>query len=138
MSRAAAISTAAVGLSPKIVVRSLTEARGSAEPPSSRRASVPTLPLALPDGGAGFVTEGELLELDELPPPAGGLTETDPDALPLALPEGGVVPPVAWAKVSVTGAASVATPSRAMSKLFIPHLLRESEGARPVPLRRHR
>jgi hypothetical protein len=147
MSRAAAISTAAVGLSPKIVVRSLTEARGSAEPPSSRRASVPTLPLALPDGGAGFVTEGELLELDELPPPAGGLTETDPDALPLALPEGAVaagledplpVPPVAWAKVSVIGAASIATPSRAMSKLFIPHLLRESEGARPVPLRRHR
>src|SRR5205814_946667 len=66
-SSAAAMSTAAVGESPKMVVRSTTVERGRAEAPSSRRSSVftelellersvVTLPEALPPGVAtGFV-----------------------------------------------------------------------------------
>ena len=68
------MSTAAVGLRPKMVVRSLMAERGSAEPPSSRR-SVLTLPLALP-----------LAPLDR-----SVLTDPEPVAVPLAFPDGGVV-----------------------------------------------
>jgi hypothetical protein len=74
-SSAAAISTAAVGLSPKMVVRSLTEERGSAEAPSSRRVSVVTVPLALPLApGAGVVTAGLSLVVVEL------LEDAEPEA----------------------------------------------------------
>src|SRR5947209_18925387 len=71
-SSAAAISTAAVGESPKMVVRSTTVERGRAEAPSSRRSSV--------------FTELELLErsvvtLPEALPPG---VVTVPDAPPLA------------------------------------------------------
>jgi hypothetical protein len=60
---------------------------------------------------------------------------------PLALPPDGVLlgalgVPGAWANVSATGAARTATPNRAISKDFIPHLLGAPNGARPVPVRR--
>jgi hypothetical protein len=121
------MSTAAVGLSPKMVVRSLVAERGSAEAPSSRRVSLLTVPLTLPlPPGAGVLTAGlsvwvVVLE-DEEPEADGadgvagladgvvGLVELEPLEL-------------ACASVSVTGAASTATPSRATSKDFIPHLL---------------
>jgi hypothetical protein len=127
-SRAAAISTAAVGLSPKMVVRSLTDERGSAEAPSSRRVSVVTVPLVLPLApGAGVVTAGlsvwvvELLEDEE--PDADGADGVAGLAGLAGLVELELLEPVACARVSVTGAASTATPSRATSKDFIPHLL---------------
>src|SRR5258708_20501682 len=73
-SSAAAMSTAAVGESPKIVVRSTTVERGRAEAPSSRRSSV--------------FTELELLELERsvvtLPEALPPGVVTVPDALPLA------------------------------------------------------
>src|SRR5438874_12371767 len=122
-SSAAAMSTAAVGESPKMVVRSTTVERGRAEAPSSRRSSVftelellersvVTLPEALPPGvvtvplplaaGAGALglsagAGAEDVELDD---------EDGP-----------------WARTSETGAASRAAPSRAANKDFIPHLL---------------
>jgi hypothetical protein len=79
------MSTAAVGLSPKMVVRSLTEARGSAAAPSSRRSvlTLPdTLPLAPPDGAVAD---------EPVAPPDGGVVTVpvEPDALPLALPPDG-------------------------------------------------
>ena len=124
------MSTAAVGDSPKMVVRSVTAERGSAEAPSSRRSSlftvleleversVLTLPEVLPPGagvlplapGAGVLTlPDEELELD-LSCVAGADVELDDDDDP-------------WANTSETGAASNATPSRAVNKAFIPHLL---------------
>jgi hypothetical protein len=141
-SRAAAISTAAVGLSPKIVVRSVMVERGSAEAPSSRR-SVLALPLTLPLAplGVDVVTDDDPVAL---PPDGGG--ETDEDSVePLALlpapPEGvlgeaGELPvlPLLWASVSAAGAASTAAPSRAISKNFIPHLLEAGKGARRMPV----
>src|SRR5260370_18978287 len=73
-SSAAAMSTAAVGESPKMVVRSTTVERGRAEAPSSRRSSV--------------FTELELLELERsvvtLPEALPPGVVTVPDALPLA------------------------------------------------------
>src|SRR5438552_10612611 len=125
-SSAAAMSTAAVGESPKMVVRSTTVERGRAEAPSSRRSSVftelellersvVTLPEALPPGvvtvplplaaGAGALglsagAGAEDVELDD---------EDEP-----------------WARTSETGAASRAAPSRAANKDFIPHLLSRS------------
>jgi len=124
------MSTAAVGDSPKMVVRSVTAERGRAEAPSSRRSSlftvlelelersVLTLPEVLPPGagvlplapGAGVLTlPDEELELD-LSCVAGADVELDDDDDP-------------WANTSETGAASNATPSRAVNKAFIPHLL---------------
>src|SRR5881296_4433224 len=105
-SSAAAMSTAAVGDSPKMVVRSTTVERGSAEAPSSLfvvvelERSVLTVPDALvPRAGAGdgsFVAgaDGKLEDEDE-----------------------------PWASTSATGAAIRAAPSRAACKNFIPHLL---------------
>jgi hypothetical protein len=128
-SRAAAISTAAVGLSPKIVVRSVTDDRGSAEAPSSRLDSLLTVPLPLAPG-AGAVTAGFSVvvvvvdEDDDADGAAGadggaGLADGLAGLVELELLE------LACASVSVTGAASIATPSRATSKDFIPHLLGE-------------
>src|SRR5438067_11863699 len=136
-SSAAAMSTAAVGESPKMVVRSTSVERGRAEAPSSRRSSV--------------FTELELLErsvvtLPEALPPG---VVTVPDALPLAAGAGalglsagaGAVDvelddeDVPWARTSETGAASRAAPSRAANKDFIAHLLGR-QAARPVPLTR--
>ena len=130
------MSTAAVGDSPKMVVRSVTAERGSAEAPSSRRSSLFTVLLEL---------ERSLLTLPEVLPPGAGVLSV-PDALPLALPPGAgalTLPDdeldldwscVAgadveldeddpWASTSETGAANNATPSRAANKAFIPHLL---------------
>src|SRR3982751_945017 len=142
-SRAAAMSTAAVGLSPKMVVRSLTDERGSAEAPSSRRVSLFTVPLALPLT-PGVVTAGLSLWVvlldDEEPDAAGGVdgaAGADVDGA-AGLPDGadGLVElellELACANISVTGAASTATPSRATRIDFIPHLL-GGYGARPVP-----
>jgi len=120
------MSTAAVGDSPKMVVRSVTAERGRAEAPSSLftvlelelERSVLTLPEVLPPGagvlplapGAGVLTlPDEELELD-LSCVAGADVELDDDDDP-------------WANTSETGAASNATPSRAVNKAFIPHLL---------------
>src|SRR5258708_37655513 len=105
-SSAAAMSTAAVGESPKMVVRSTTDERGRAEAPSSRRSSV-FAELELLELGRSVVTLPEAL------PPG---VVTVPDALPLA----------AGAGALGTGAASRAAPSRAANKDFIPHLLRWS------------
>src|SRR5215510_10152179 len=132
-SSAAAISTAAVADSPKIVVRSVTAERGSAEPPSSRRSSllvvalvlerseltlpepdtlppgVLSVPEALPPDGAGVLTlPDEELEPD-CPCGAGADVELDDEDV--------------WASTSDKGAASRATPSKAANKAFIPHLL---------------
>ena len=127
------MSTAAVGLSPKMVVRSLVAERGSAEAPSSRRVSLLTDPLTLPlaPPGAGVLTAGLSLVVVE------PLDEDDPE------PEGAdgvagladgvegldglvelelLLEPVC-ASTSVTGAANIATPSRATRMDFIPHLL---------------
>src|SRR2546428_9604656 len=116
-SRAAAMSTAVVVDSPKMVVRSTTAERGSAEAPSSLfvvvelERSVLTVPDTLPPGmvivpdalvpgaGAGdgsFVAgaDGELEDEDE-----------------------------PWPSTSAPGAAIRAAPSRAACKNFIPHLL---------------
>src|SRR5262245_23897780 len=123
---AAAMRTAAVGDSPKIVVRSDTAERGRAEPPSSRRSVVVlalelerselTLPETLPPG--------VLSVPDALPPPAG--------AGVVALPDEELEPDCTWgagtdvelddedcASTSDTGAANSATPSRAANKAFI-------------------
>src|SRR6266446_4990177 len=127
-SSAAAMSTAAVGESPKMVVRSTTVERGRAEAPSSRRSSV--------------FTELELLERSVVTLP-GALPPgvvTVPDALPLAAGAGALGwsagagaedvelddEDVPWARTSETGAASRAAPSRAANKDFIPHLLTRS------------
>src|SRR5687768_14602951 len=122
-SRAAAISTAAVGLSPKMVVRSLTDERGSAEAPSSRRVSLVTVPLALPlAAGAGAVTAGLSVVVEDAEPDAAGADGAAglADGAGLAgLVELELLEVPAWANVSVTGAASTATPSRATSKDFI-------------------
>jgi hypothetical protein len=125
--------TAAVGDSPKIVVRSVTADRGRAEAPSSLFVVLLVLELE----------RSELTLPDVLPPGAGVLSV--PDALPLAPPGAGVLTlpdeeleldPGAgagvagaddpWASTSDTGAASTATPSRAANKAFIPHLLGET------------
>src|SRR5438309_8112851 len=122
-SNAAAMSTAAVGESPKMVVRSTTVERGRAEAPSSRRSSVftelellersvVTLPEALPPGvvtvplplaaGAGALGLSAGAGAEDV--------ELDDEDVP-------------WARTSETGAASRAAPSRAANKDFIPHLL---------------
>src|SRR3989440_1370541 len=122
-SSAAAMSTAAVGESPKMVVRSTTVERGRAEAPSSRRSSVftelellersvVTLPEALPPGvvtvplplaaGAGALGLSAGAGAEDV--------ELDDEDVP-------------WARTSETGAASRAAPSRAANKDFIPHLL---------------
>jgi hypothetical protein len=127
-----------------MVVRSLTDDRGSAEAPlSSRRVSLFTVPLTLPPG-AGALTAGlsvwvvVVVVEDEEPDTDGadgaaGLGEGAAALDGLA----GVVAlellELACANVSATGAASIATPSRATNKDFIPHLL-GGYGARPVPL----
>ena len=131
------MSTAAVGDSPKIVVRSVTAERGRADAPSSVFVVLLVLELE----------RSELTLPEVLPPGAGALSV--PDALPLAPPGAGVLTlpdeeleldPGAgagvagadvelededdpWASTSDTGAASNATPSRAANKAFIPHLL---------------
>ena len=131
------MSTAAVGDSPKMVVRSVTAERGSAEAPSSRRSSLFTvLELEL---------ERSVLTLPEVLPPGAGVLSV-PDALPLAPPGAGVLTlpdeeleldwscvagadvelddeDDPWASTSQTGAANNAMPSRAANKAFIPHLL---------------
>lgn len=132
------MSTAAVGDSPKMVVRSVTAERGRAEAPSSRRSSLFTVVLELE------LERSELTLPEVLPPGAGALSV--PDALPLAPPGAGVLTlpdeeleldlscvagadvelddeDDPWASTSQTGAASNATPSRAANKAFIPHLL---------------
>src|SRR6266850_4776585 len=129
-SSAAAMSTAAVGESPKMVVRSTTVERGRAEAPSSRRSSV--------------FTELELVELERsvvtLPEALPPGVVTVPDALPLAAGAGALGwsagagaedvelddEDVPWARISETGAASRAAPSRAANRDFIPHLLTRS------------
>jgi hypothetical protein len=133
------MSTAAVGLSPKMVVRSLTDDRGSAEAPlSSRRVSLFTVPLALPPG-AGVVTAGlsvVVVVVEDEEPDADGADGAAGLADGAAGLDGLVeleLLELACANVSVTGAASTATPSRATKKDFIPHLL-GGYGARPVPL----
>ena len=131
------MSTAAVGDSPKIVVRSLTAERGRAEAPSSLFVVMVELEL-----------ERSELTLPEVLPPGAGVLSV-PDALPLAPPGAGVVTlpdeeleldPGAgagvagadvelddeddpWASTSETGAASNVMPSRTANKAFIPHLL---------------
>src|SRR5205823_11724817 len=131
-SSAAAMSTAAVGESPKMVVRSTTVERGRAEAPSSRRSSVftelellersvVTLPEALPPGvvtvplplaaGAGALGLSAGAGALGLSAGAGAEdVELDDEDVP-------------WARTSETGAASRAAPSRAANKDFIPHLL---------------
>jgi hypothetical protein len=125
-----------------MVVRSLTDERGSAEAPSSRRVSLLTVPLALPLApGAGAVTAGlsvvvvELLE-DAEPDAAGAVGAAGlADGAGLAgLVELELLEVPAWANVSVTGAASTATPSRATSKDFITAPPGRFFGASPVPL----
>jgi hypothetical protein len=90
-----------------------------------------TVPLTLPLApGAGAVTAGlsvvvvELLE-DAEPDAAGadGAAGLADGAGLAGLVELELLEVPAWANVSVTGAASTATPSRATSKDFIPHLL---------------
>jgi hypothetical protein len=131
------MSTAAVGDSPKMVVRSVTAERGRAEAPSSRRSSVFTV--------LELEVERSVLTLPEVLPPGAGVLSV-PDALPLAPPGAGVLTlpdeeleldlscvagadvelddeDDPWASTSETGAASNATPSRAANKAFIPHLL---------------
>ena len=111
------MSTAAVGDSPKMVVRSVTAERGRAEAPSSLftvlelelERSVLTLPEVLPPGAGVVTLPDEELELD-LSCVAGADVELDDEDDP-------------WASTSETGAASNATPSRAANKAFIPHLL---------------
>lgn len=125
--------TAAVGLSPKIVVRSLvTDERGSAEAPSSRRVSVLTDPLALVPAppGAGVLTAGlsdwVVVVVDDDEPDADGADGAAGLGEDAAGADGLVeleLLELACANVSVTGAASTATPSKATSKDFIPHLL---------------
>src|SRR6266550_4431468 len=152
-SSAAAMRTAAVGDSPKIVVRSVTTERGSAEAPSSRRSPLfIVLELEL---------ERSVLTLPEVPPPGAGVLSV-PDALPLALGAGVLLPGAgaltlpddelepdgagaagadveledeAWARTSDTGAASRATPSRAANKAFISAPPQGDHAARWVPLR---
>src|SRR5262249_17966 len=147
-SSAAAISTAAVADSPKIVVRSVTAERGSAEPPSSRRSSLLVVALVLER------SELTLPEPDTLPP---GVLSV-PEALPPDGAGGGGVLTVAdeelepdcpcgagadvelddeddCASTSDTGAASRATPSKAANKAFITAPPRRTAGARPVPPR---
>ena len=111
------MSTAAVGDSPKMVVRSVTAERGRAEAPSSLftvlelelERSVLTLPEVLPPGAGVVTLPDEELEPD-LSCVAGADVELDDEDDP-------------WASTSQTGAASNATPSRAVNKAFIPHLL---------------
>ena len=137
------MSTAAVGDSPKMVVRSVTAERGSAEAPSSRRSSLFTVLLEL---------ERSLVTLPEVLPPGAGVLSV-PDALPLAPPGAGVLTlpdeeleldwsfvagadvelddeDDPWASTSETGAASNATPNRAANKAFIPHLLAQGGSKR--------
>src|SRR3989440_11251227 len=76
---AAAMSTAAVGDSPKMVVRSVTAERGRAEAPSSRRSSLFTvLELEL---------ERSVLTLPEVLPPGAGVLPLAPGAGVLTLPD---------------------------------------------------
>ena len=138
------MSTAAVGDSPKMVVRSVTAERGRAEAPSSRRSSLFTVVL--------LELERSVLTLPEVLPPGAGVLSV-PDALPLAPPGAGVLtlpdeelePDLScvagadvelddeddpWASTSETGAASNATPNRAANKAFIPHLLAQGGSKR--------
>src|SRR5215470_7682257 len=129
---AAAMRTAAVGDSPKIVVRSDTTERGRAEPPSSRRSSLFVVVVLVLE-----LERSELTLPEALPP---GVLSV-PDALPVAPPAGAGVLTLPddelepdctwgagtevelddedWASTSDTGAANSATPSRAANKAFI-------------------
>src|SRR2546427_920160 len=116
-SSAAAMSTAAVGDSPKMVVRSTTVERGSAEAPSSLfvvvelERSVLTVPDTLPPG--------VVIVPDALVPAAGA-----GDGSFVAGADGKLEDEdEPWASTSATGAAIRAAPSRAACKNFIPHLL---------------
>src|SRR5439155_1125477 len=115
-SSAAAMSTAAVGDSPKMVVRSTTVERGSAEAPSSLfvvvelERSVLTVPDTLPPG--------VVIVPDALVPAAGA-----GDGSFVAGADGKLEDEdEPWASTSATGAAIRAAPSRAACKNFIPHL----------------
>src|SRR6185436_2059439 len=115
-SRAAAMTTAAVGLRPKMVVRSVTAERGSAEPSSLRAGvwvsvlrSMLTWPLTSPLG-----VETEPLAPDE---PGGGAGVVAGAWVPA-----GLLPLCASATVTTPNAASAM--SRATAMLFMLHLLR--------------
>ena len=113
-SSAAAMRTAAVGLSPKMVVRSRTDERGRADAPSSRL-SVLTLPLALPPAlPDGAVVDDEPDETAPRSPDEVVVPDAEPVALPPPVPDGAVVLGAAgelpvlllpWANVSAAGAA---------------------------------
>ena len=118
-----------------MVVRSLTEDRGSADAPlSSLRVSLLTVPLALPlaPPGAGVDAaglSGVVVVLEDAEPDADGADGVAGLADGAAEVDGfaGLVElellELACANVSVTGAASTATPSRVTRMDFIPHLL---------------
>src|SRR5213593_587240 len=109
---AAAMRTAAVGDSPKNVVRSVTAARGRAAAPSSRRSSLFTMLLVLELERSELTLPDEELELD--PGAGAGVAGADVELEDEDDP---------WASTSDTGAARTATPSRVANKAFIPHLL---------------
>src|SRR5256712_12559926 len=120
-SRAAAMSTAAVGDSPKMVVRSTTVERGSAEAPSSLCVvveldrSVLTVPDTLPPG--------MVIVPDAVVPGAGAGGGSFVAGADGKAGDGGGP----WASTSATGAAIRAAPRRAACKNFIPPLLGGTE-----------
>jgi|SRR6266850_6190193 len=131
-SSAAAMMTAAVGLSPKMVVRSEVTVRGSAEPSSLFAAD----PLSV------RVSVRELLERSfvtaESADPLGALdveplvAPGDWDTVPLADPEGVETEPLAdplglvlvWAMAPPTSPTVTRAMSRRTATLFMLHLLR--------------
>jgi hypothetical protein len=153
-SSAAAMITAAVGLSPKMVVRSEVTVRGSAEP-SSLLAGELSLRVSVRVVERSVVVAGlELLELLEAP---GDFTEpldevdgveteplADPDGgvetEPLADPDGVDTEPLAeplglvlvWAKAPPTSPNVTVAMSRRTATRFMLHLL-PGPGATPVP-----
>ena len=147
-SSAAAMMTAAVGLSPKIVVRSEVTVRGSAEPsslfaPLSLRVSVfevlersvvaDELPGAL--GAVDLESLEDGAETEPLADPDGVDTEPladDPEGVetePLAEPLGLVL---VWAKAPPTSPNVTVAMSRRTATRFMLHLL-AGTGATPVP-----
>jgi hypothetical protein len=128
-SRAAAMMTAAVGLNPKIVVRS-TLVRGDADAPSSRvslftepRTSVELLEVL----DSVLVAEGDVAA-EPLDDDAAGLWSVllaldEPEGLVGAAAGGMVVLPP-WASAAVTPPVTSNAPSRAAAKVFMTHLLR--------------
>lgn len=119
------MTTAAVGLRPKIVVRSLTDVRGSAaasSPPLERGAGADALGRS--GAAAGAPVDGALgaEEPDPLAEPEGPETEplAEPDGVetdPLADPDGLLV----CASATATRPRA-ATASRRMAMLFMLHL----------------